>query len=35
MTDDLLFILEDGKESMTKAIGHLEAELVKIQELLK
>ncbi|HUS01495.1 MAG TPA: ribosome recycling factor [Chitinophagaceae bacterium] len=31
MTDDLSFILEDGKESMTKAINHLEAELVKIR----
>src|SRR5687768_18124573 len=31
MTDDLQFILEDGKESMTKAINHLEAELVKIR----
>ncbi len=31
MTDDLSFILEDGKDSMTKAINHLEAELVKIR----
>ena len=31
MTDDLTFILEEGKESMTKAINHLEAELVKIR----
>jgi ribosome recycling factor len=31
MTDDLSFILEEGKESMTKAISHLEAELVKIR----
>ena len=31
MTDDLSFILEEGKESMTKAINHLEAELVKIR----
>ena len=31
MTDDLLFILEEGKDSMTKAIDHLEAELVKIR----
>lgn len=31
MTDDLSFILEDGKESMTRAINHLEAELVKIR----
>ena len=31
MTDDLSYILEDGKESMTKAINHLEAELVKIR----
>jgi ribosome recycling factor len=31
MTDDLSYILEDGKESMTKAIDHLEAELVKIR----
>ncbi|HEV8081028.1 MAG TPA: ribosome recycling factor [Chitinophagaceae bacterium] len=31
MTDDLLLILEEGKESMTKAINHLEAELVKIR----
>lgn len=31
MTDDLQFILVDGNESMTKAIDHLEAELVKIR----
>ncbi len=31
MTDDLSLILEEGKESMTKAITHLEAELVKIR----
>jgi ribosome recycling factor len=31
MTDDLSFILEEGKDSMTKAISHLEAELVKIR----
>ncbi len=31
MTEDLSFILEEGKESMTKAINHLEAELVKIR----
>jgi ribosome recycling factor len=31
MAEDLSFILEEGKESMTKAIGHLEAELVKIR----
>lgn len=31
MTDDLSFILEEGKESMAKAINHLEAELVKIR----
>ena len=31
MTDDLSLILEEGKESMTKAIDHLEAELVKIR----
>ena len=31
MTDDLSFILEEGKDSMTKAINHLEAELVKIR----
>jgi ribosome recycling factor len=31
MTDDLSFILEEGKESMTRAINHLEAELVKIR----
>ncbi len=31
MTDDLSFILEEGKDSMTKAINHLEAELGKIR----
>ncbi|MDQ6724334.1 MAG: ribosome recycling factor [Thermoproteota archaeon] len=31
MTDDLSFLLEEGKDSMTKAINHLEAELVKIR----
>lgn len=31
MTDELAFILEEGKNSMTKAINHLEAELVKIR----
>lgn len=31
MTDDLSLILEEGKESMTKAINHLEAELTKIR----
>ena len=31
MTDDLSFILEEAKDSMTKAINHLEAELVKIR----
>ena len=31
MTDDLSFILEEGKDSMTKAINHLETELVKIR----
>lgn len=31
MTDDLSFILEEERESMTKAINHLEAELVKIR----
>ncbi len=31
MTDDLSYILEEGKDSMTKAINHLEAELVKIR----
>ncbi len=31
MTDDLSLILEEGKDSMTKAINHLEAELVKIR----
>ncbi len=31
MTGDLSFIIEDGKESMAKAINHLEAELVKIR----
>jgi ribosome recycling factor len=31
MTEDLSFILEEGKDSMSKAINHLEAELVKIR----
>jgi len=31
MTDDLSIIIDDGKESMTKAINHLETELVKIR----
>lgn len=31
MTDDLSLILEEGKDSMTKAINHLETELVKIR----
>ena len=31
MTDDLSFILEEGKDSMTKAITHLETELIKIR----
>ncbi len=31
MTDELSFILEEGKDSMTKAINHLEAELIKIR----
>lgn len=31
MTEDLSFILEDGQDSMKKAINHLEAELVKIR----
>jgi ribosome recycling factor len=31
MTDDLSFIIEDGKDSMAKAINHLETELVKIR----
>src|SRR5215204_5453920 len=31
MTQDLSVIIEEAKESMTKAIGHLEAELVKIR----
>ncbi|MDQ6757787.1 MAG: ribosome recycling factor [Bacteroidota bacterium] len=31
MTEDLSFILADGQDSMTKAINHLEAELVKIR----
>lgn len=31
MTDNLSFILEEGKDSMTKAINHLETELVKIR----
>jgi ribosome recycling factor len=31
MTDDLSLILEEGQDSMKKAISHLEAELVKIR----
>jgi len=31
MTEDLSFILEEGKDSMTKAINHLETELIKIR----
>jgi ribosome recycling factor len=31
MTDDLSNIIDDGKDSMTKAISHLETELVKIR----
>jgi ribosome recycling factor len=31
MSDELDFILEDAKDSMIKAIGHLENELVKIR----
>jgi len=31
MTDDLSLILEEGKDSMTKAINHLEIELTKIR----
>ena len=31
MTEDLEFILEESKESMQKAIGHLETELTKIR----
>ncbi len=31
MTDDLALILEEGKDLMTKAINHLEAELLKIR----
>lgn len=31
MTDDLSIIIDDGKDSMTKAINHLETELVKIR----
>ncbi|MEJ7822247.1 MAG: ribosome recycling factor [Chitinophagaceae bacterium] len=31
MTDDLSLIIDDGKDSMTKAINHLETELVKIR----
>jgi ribosome recycling factor len=31
MTDSLLLILEEGNDSMKKAINHLEAELVKIR----
>jgi ribosome recycling factor len=31
MSEDLEFILEESKESMQKAIGHLETELIKIR----
>src|ERR1700712_2293085 len=31
MTEDLPFIIDEAKESMTKAIDHLEAELLKIR----
>ncbi len=31
MTDDLFLIIDDAKDSMKKAINHLEAELVKIR----
>jgi ribosome recycling factor len=31
MTEDLSIIIDDGKDSMTKAINHLETELVKIR----
>lgn len=31
MSDELDFILEDAKDSMVKAIGHLENELIKIR----
>src|ERR1700733_787719 len=31
MSDDLEFILEDARESMKKALNHLESELVKIR----
>src|SRR5450631_1374541 len=31
MSDELDFILEDAKDSMIKAIGHLENELIKIR----
>ena len=31
MTEDLSFILDEGQDLMTKAINHLEAELVKIR----
>lgn len=31
MTDELSIIIDDGKDSMTKAINHLETELVKIR----
>lgn len=31
MSDDLLFIMEETEDQMTKAIDHLEAELIKIR----
>jgi ribosome recycling factor len=31
MSDDLEFILEDARESMKKALNHLESELIKIR----
>ncbi|MFN2440962.1 MAG: ribosome recycling factor, partial [Chitinophagaceae bacterium] len=31
MTEELFMIIDDAKVSMKKAIGHLEAELVKIR----
>src|SRR5437764_6704953 len=31
MTDDLSLILDEGQDSMKKAINHLEAELIKIR----
>ncbi len=31
MSDDLLFILEDAKDQMQKALDHLETELIKIR----